>query len=343
MIREPEEFLEQATNRVKTGDGVSLTVRELLAHWGAKRRGYWIVDRIERDLKAAGLITVPSFTEGWIDNDVALVPVQKGEGTEVTGTVSPEVDIVEAADRALPQVSLTIGSLPSANLGVSYVSPQDHLDRAQSIMMRHDYSQLAVMSGTRNLRGAISWESIAQARIRNPSAGLVEAVIAAEVVRSDDDLLAQIPRIADAGFVFVQAFDRHFSGIVTTADLSNQFATLAKPFLLIAEIERRIRRIIDRAFILPEIRGATDPSDADRPVESADDLTVGEYVRLLENPDRWVRLGWALDRKEFIEALHQMRGIRNDVMHFSPDPLDDEQIVQMQTFLKWLRRLDPEL
>jgi hypothetical protein len=163
-------------------------------------------------------------------------------------------------------------------------------------------------------------------------------VINGEVVRNDDDLLAQIPRIVDAGFVFVQARDKQITGIVTTADLSHQFAILAKPFFILAEIERRLRRIVDGAFDSEELQAVVDPADA-RQVKSAEDLTLGEYVRLLEDPERWPRLGWALDRKVFIGGLHQVRITRNDVMHFSPDPLDMDQVVALENFVKWLRKL----
>jgi hypothetical protein len=282
------------------------------------------------------LTTDPPFTDGWIDNVVTLVPVRKGRKQKTAAPLSP--DVVDATDRSLPDVSLTVGSLPSANLGVEKVSPQDSLETAQSLMMRNDFSQLAIMAGPRDLRGAVSWESIAQARIRNPQAGLQEAVINGEVVRNDDDLLAQIPRIVDAGFVFVQARDKQITGIVTTADLSHQFAILAKPFFILAEIERRLRRIVDGAFDSEELQAVVDPADA-RQVKSAEDLTLGEYVRLLEDPERWPRLGWALDRKVFIGGLHQVRITRNDVMHFSPDPLDMDQVVALENFVKWLRKL----
>jgi hypothetical protein len=220
------------------------------------------------------------------------------------------------------------------------VAPQDSLERAQALMLRYDYSQLAVMAGTRSLRGAVSWESIAQARIRNSNAPLVEAVIPGEVVHDDDDLLAMIPRIINAGFAFVEARDKQITGIVTTSDLSQQFAVLAKPFFLLAEIERRLRRVIDRVFTADELKEVLDPADAEREIRSADDLTIGEYVRLIELPARWERLGWALERKVFLGALDEVRIVRNDVMHFSPDPLDDEQLRRLENFLKWIRRLD---
>jgi len=336
----PTEFLRDAAAKAPE-ERVRISVRDFIAKWGAKRRGYWIVDKIERDLEKFGLMTQPSFTDGWIDNKISIVPVvDKTEQNFQSQVATP--DTGELSELEQLDITLCIGSLESANLGVMSVKPEDTLEKAQSLMLRHDYSQLAVMSGSRDLRGAISWESIAQAKIRNPDSTLRDAVTTVDVVRTDDDLLSKIPRIVDAGFVFVQARDNTISGIVTTADLSEQFANLAAPFFLLAEIERRIRRIIDRGFTVSELQDVANPSNHDRVVESVDDLTFGEYCRLVESPTNWSRLGWNLDRKEFVAALHEIRQIRNDVMHFSPDPLGEEEVQKLKYFLKWLRRLDAD-
>lgn len=331
-----QELLDLAVARA-SGDPLRLSIRQLLRYWDAKRRGYLITEEISHDLAAARLATYPSFTEGWIDNLVALIPIASKE-PEIDGLVTPSGDTAVAA----VQVSLRVNSLASANGGVESVRLDDTLERAQALMMRKDYSQLAVQSGPRDLRGAISWESIAQAKIRKPNAGLRDAIFSPEIVGIHDDLLARIPMIVDAGFVFVQALDRQISGIVNTSDLSLEFATLAKPFFLLAEVERRLRRLIDRHFALAEIDAIVDPADAERSAASASDLTVGECIRLLEEPSRWNRLGWGLDRGIVIGQLHEIRVIRNEIMHFSPDPLDDEQIRKVELFLRSLRNLDPQ-
>ena len=142
------------------------------------------------------------------------------------------------------------------------------------------------------LRGPMSWESIAQAKIRKPDAGLRDAIVTPEVVGLNDDLLARIPMIVDASFVFVQALDRQICGIVTTADLSLEFAMLAKPFFLLAEVERRLRRLIDEHFTVEEIAAIVDPADAERKAIPANDLTIGECARMLHSWNRWNRLGW---------------------------------------------------
>jgi hypothetical protein len=130
---------------------------------------------------------------------------------------------------------------------------------------------------------------------------------------------------------------------VTTADLSQQFADVAGPFFVVAEIERRLRRIINRTFNADDVRAAANPADSSRRPESADRLTLGECGRLLQQPANWARLKWQVDRDVFIEGLEGVSRTRNEIMHFSPDPLEPAQIVDLNSFAKWLRTLDPDI
>lgn len=332
MARDFTALIEDARQHART-DPLELTVRELLAAWNAKRRGVWIVNQINRDLVDAGLTTSPSFTEGWIDNTIRIVPYEPA---------SPETN---GSDEAPPEgelrAMLRVGDLPSANTGVVSVPPDASLELTQSLMLRDDFSQLAVLSGERNLRGAVSWESIALAGLRKPDATLKDATVPTDPVELDQDLLAMIPRIVDEGFLFVRSRDQRLSGIVTMADLSIEFSNLATPFFLLGEIERRLRRTIDECFSADDLRAVLAPDDPDREVQAAQDLTFGEYGRLLEDPSKWPQLSWSVDRKTFVDRLNEVRHIRNDVMHFSPDPLDDDQVSVLRNFIRWLRVLDP--
>jgi hypothetical protein len=208
-------------------------------------------------------------------------------------------------------------------------------------MLRYDYSQLAVMAGERQLIGALSWESMALAAIRDPEFTLADATIPARAVELDDDLIELIPVIAEKGFVFVTGPDRKLSGIVTTADLSAQFRTLAGPFLVIGEIERRLRLTLSNHFSVAELAAVRDPADTKRTIDSVNDLTLGETLRMLENPANWGRLGWPVARSEFIDALNDGKTIRNEVMHFSPDPLSAAQEEALTNFVGWLRAMEP--
>lgn len=294
-----------------------------------------------------GLTTVPHFNDGWIDNKVEILFIENPESViegeaEDSDHVHGKTLLHVATAATKPEPSLKVSSLASANREVVHVSMDDSLEKAQSLMMRHDFSQLAVMSGQRDLRGAVSCESIAQAKITDPHASLRDCIVRSRAIDSEDDLLVHVPVIVESGYIFVRAHDNRICGIVTTADLSNQFVSLAQPFFLLGEIERRIRRIIDRKFDQDILRSVIDPDRNVEGVVNATNLSIGEYVRLLQNPQHWNRIGWTLDRLVFIDALEDVRRVRNEVMHFSPDPVDPEDINGLERFLRWVRRLDRE-
>lgn len=337
-----EQFLHNAASRADSNP-TKISVRKLLSYWGAKRRGSYIVDRINRDLGQYNLVASPDITQTWLDDQVTITNLDSGLEPPRTPT-DAEAGIDVAAPLVEPQrmsveATLLVGMLQSARSAIVSVRPDDDLVRAQTLMMRHDYSQLAVLSGTRDLRGAITWESIAQAQIRNHNATMQDAIVNSRPVRKSDALLALVPTIVDEGFVFVQDVDKSISGIVTTADLSNQFVDLAGPFLLLGEIERRIRLVVDSAFTVDELQAVADPRDGTRAIANAGDLTLGEHIRLLEDQERWSRLPWNLDRKIFIEILQEIKKARNEIMHFSPDPLEPDDLNTLQNFLKWIRKL----
>ena len=326
--KEPKpEFFQEAKSGAADGTPSQLTVRQLIKHWGASRRGAALIERIRSALADHGLKTEPDFASVWVDETVSIV-----------NAVPQEIEGPSAVER-LPPVTLTVSSLASANSDVAWINPSGELITAQSIMMRHDYSQLAVMTGPRDLKGAVSWESIAQERLRNPEAKLADCVIKPHVVSTDDPLIQVVGLVIDHGYVFVRAHDGKVGGIVTMADLSEQFVSLAEPFIQLGEIERWLRRGIDREFDPDELAELLDPDDVDREVESAGSLTLGELERLLEEPGSWARLGWPADRKEFVGALSEIRTIRNEVMHFSPDPLIDDDLKALRNMVKWVRSL----
>jgi CBS domain-containing protein len=330
-------FLADARQRLERGQGVSVSIRTLIRHVGAERRGTQVIGKVQRALDRHGLVTEPSFARGWVDNRVELVLAARqteGQSADAPSTTAP-------ADAVSVEVSLTVRNLKSATDGLKSVQRNSDLPLARALMLRYDYSQLAVMAGEREIVGAVSWDSMALAAIRNAQFTLADATIPARSVELDDDLIELIPVIAEKGFVLVRGKDRKPSGIVTTADLSLEFATRAGPFLAIGEIERRLRVSLANHFTVPELAQVRDPADTNRSIESVHDLTLGETLRMLENPSNWDRLGWPVDRPEFINALNDVKAIRNDVMHFGPDPLSPEQVEQLSNFVGWLRAMEP--
>lgn len=156
-------------------------------------------------------------------------------------------------------------------------------------------------------------------------------------VWDDAPLLDAIALIAAKEAVLVRQRDRKVVGLVTTSDLSLEFRILAEPFLLLGEIENHLRRLVDGKFPLTAIEAAKNPGDPERQIEDVTDLTFGEYVRLLENGDNWQVLGYKLDRKSVCAQLERVRRIRNDVMHFSPDGISDDDLSLLRDMVKFLQ------
>jgi hypothetical protein len=50
-------------------------------------------------------------------------------------------------------------------------------------------------------------------------------------------------------------------------------------------------------------------------------------------------LGVKIDRKIFVSQLQDIRNIRNDVMHFDPDGISDEERKTLRKFSEFLRSL----
>ncbi|MGC9670608.1 CBS domain-containing protein [Planosporangium sp. 12N6] len=317
-----------------------LTIRELLDMWGAGRRTDRVVAEIEADLADRGLTTQPPFTEGWIHNRVQIVPV--GGEPEPTGmddtTAGPEDSREPDPEPELPPVSLRIGDLQSAASGVTGVRVGDSLDAAITLMLMNNFSQLVVFDDNDVLVGAVSWESMGKARLASPDLGLAEATDPrARVVRYDEDLLGQIDEIYRNGYVFVRGADHKITGIVTAADLTQQFGSMSRPFALIEEVERRLRRRVDETFPVEVLRAASKKSG----ISSAADLTLGNYEYVLKDQTDFNRLKWPLDRVLFLSRLSEVRKIRNELMHFSPDPPANTQLDAIEGFLTMLRSVDP--
>jgi CBS domain-containing protein len=237
-----------------------------------------------------------------------------------------------------------IRMLSAANRGVLAVKPQDSLDMAVTLMLANDYSQLPVMTGPRELKGVVSWKSIGGRLAQRTTLETVsDAMEPTVTVKETDSIFEATALIIANDFVFVVASpDNRIIGIVTATDLSEQFQMLSEPFLLIGQIENQIRNLMHDRFDLATLRAAcndNDPARRER-VNGIADLTFGEYMRILEIEDNWAKLGFVADRVTFIKEMDKVRKIRNDVMHFDPDGIEDDQYRQLRRFSKFLTRLE---
>lgn len=329
----------------------SVSVREFLSWFGAQRRGYWIVSGIREALSHSGLQTDPDFESAYIDSpitftlasDTSISPPLPAQPIELAATATASASAVATLSAAPSYADPTyrISKLGAANNPPISVAPDTALTEAVTLMLSNDFSQLPVVTSERDVKGILSWTSIG-ARLSLGKGGIYARELMDtphQEIRADASLFQAIPTIVQYQYVLVRGIDGRITGIVTASDLSLQFQQLAEPFLLLGEIENHVRRIIADRFSNDELASARDPGDTDRKVDGVADLTFGEYIRLLENPDRWVNLKLSIDRATFCKQLDRVRGIRNDVMHFDPDGIPPEDLERFRDFARFLQRL----
>jgi hypothetical protein len=117
---------------------------------------------------------------------------------------------------------------------------------------------------------------------------------------------------------------------VTATDIAEQFEAISTPFLLLAEIENHLRSLITKKLTKADIKRACSPEHLPEDFSATSELTFGNLVKVLDHPDNWKKLNLQLDRSTFCTELSAINRIRNDVMHFDPDPLTDQNIAKLR-------------
>ena len=358
-----------------------ITVRDLLRMFKAERRGLNKVHDIRTALESLNLVTEPDFESVWIDgkirirlkDDSNLVADAIPAGTEsvdeeeldeeqasspeeqedadsphLGSAEEPQPAILAASEGVVetvlsepPDPTFRIGSLPAANKPLTTVGQDDSLKKAVTKMLQCDFSQLPIMHGEREVKGMISWKSIASRyAIGGECCKVQNCREDAQVVDGNGRLFDAIPTIVKHGYVLVRdPQDRRITGIVTASDLSLQFQQLAEPFLLLREVELHIRQLLQEK-VLPEDLDWLGSADTTAPKpKSISDLSFGGYIRLLQRPQVWVRLLLNIDQASLTAQLEDVRQIRNDVMHFDPDPMTAKQLDVLKNASKFMQQL----
>ena len=325
-----DDMLKKAAARDRNAP-LTLTIRELLRYWGVERRTPEVVSMVLSDLDRHGLVTVPPLTDVWIDNTVELRAERRTKRDTSPRTDQP--DAVTTPRDYYTEGSLKIGALAAANVKPEAVKLDDSIAKAITVMTHHNYSQLAVVDGKR-LSGAISERSIMQALLKGRVETVRDAKESVREVAANEPVMDLIEEIKTKGYVFVCDRGRP-RGVVTTADIAAEFVTRHAPIIAIGDIElrvrNRVREKIDRSEFAHLLEGwQVDDEDAAP--------TLGKYSKLLKGA-LWDRLEWGLDKDYFLKMLDHVTHVRNELMHFVPDPPDREQIQQIERFADTLFNL----
>lgn len=161
-------------------------------------------------------------------------------------------------------------------------------------------------------------------------------------VNEEKPLFDAVREVLRNQILVVRSRENKLCGFVTHWDVAEVFIDLSEPFLFLGQIENHLRDLVERMRLsVEELRMLTDERDAARAESAAcvDDLTLGELIRAIQNPEYWQRLGLNHDRTILLKRLERVRRIRNRVMHFDADGITETD----KTYLKETRRIVQEL
>jgi CBS domain-containing protein len=324
------------------GEYGPISIREILSWFGSARRGQKIVGKIKDALEMQNVHTDPDFNDPSIDGECRLRSNHvRQHAFQSNGQKQENQKSIETNSEAPSYVgaSLHISRLAAAGRKPQYVAPDHPIDEVVTRMIHEDFSQMPVCSTLRDVKGVISWRSIGRQYALGPAPVTAkDAMMDAIFINSSDRLLDAIDVIAEHQYALVKSRSKDVVGIVTATDLTMEFRRLTEPFLLIGEIEDQLRRILGN-LEMSALKELKNPADPRREVERVNELSFGEYRRAFES--KWdalkERSGLRLSRKVLLDSLERVNGIRNEVMHFDPDPLGDSEMASLRSLLRLLQ------
>ncbi|PQJ33612.1 hypothetical protein BSZ35_02460 [Salinibacter sp. 10B] len=239
---------------------------------------------------------------------------------------------------------------------VQTVSPDTPVADAVEIMREENYSQLPVVDDER-VMGIFSYRSFTEGILdlleQNPSedeltvGALMNQPPFRSVERDPEEVFEDLDR-HDAVLVESRT---NLTGILTAMDVLHHLHSVAQPFVLIAEIERHAREVIDSCVDEDELEECAVRALHESPYQDEEDVPVeltemsmGDLVGIVRHGDNWnTHFGDAFSasgndlQRGIVETrLDDIRELRNTVFHLKRS-LDEDEIDTLRETRTWIR------
>ncbi len=305
---------------------------------GVSKRGWRVVEAINKLLDDHDVFCEPDFGSAWFYGEIEIKPkpkvaAGKKEAGQDEADPTPRLSLLKTAD-------LNKAREAGYGNGLISVKRDTPLSEAITLLILNDFSQIPILSGLRDVEGIISWKSIGRAlSLGRTCLTVSDCKDDVVILNHDEPLFNAVKFVLDRDFVLVRQKDKTISGIVTVTDIGEQFIAMAEPFLIIEQIENHIRNLLDRKFSIEELSSTNAPTEKPKEINSLSDLTFGQYIRVLEDQNKFDKLKINIDRTIFIKQLDEVRKIRNDVMHFEPDGISSQNLELLRRTVSFLHTL----
>lgn len=225
-----------------------------------------------------------------------------------------------------------VGRLFPAETPVCTVPVGTTVGKALEIMLETRFSQIPILDGGR-VRGVFSLWALARQIASTPRLNPAELAV--------EDVMEQIPAVTveDSLHAVLELLGRHeallvdsplgLQAIATQADMLRYFYGIARPFVLVQEIELAVRAVIAhsapgeklQACIDNAVRGFYENHLRKTPPSRLEELSFEDYRLIITSARNWPLFQDVLGRNRDLVAsrLERIRDLRNAVFHFRAD------------------------
>lgn len=234
------------------------------------------------------------------------------------------------------------------------VKPNTRVAEALKLMKKHHYSQLPVVVGKAVL-GVFSYRSFSEKALTRQKTNKAEwlgdlpvedFLEEYEFVHGSHDWNRILGYLNQDDAFFVGHRDGQ-EGLVTAIDVLDFYRQIATPFIVLAEIELSLRKVIQTS-IPPEHRTKALEGSLTTAYEGRDvpmdlnEMTFDNYVQIISNNGNWRYFEAMFDpgdvsRKLTVRKLQQLREWRNIVFHFKRE-LEPWEMDILSEHREWLQR-----
>lgn len=319
--------LHQLRAQVDAGESPVVSVRELLRWCGAPRLTLSLRWQVREQLSACGLVVTPALDDATLDTVLAV----RRDGLAATRPAPPAPTAPHRAvrDVAAPppprtDVTIRLADVRDCLEPTVIVPAEAPLSRAASLLATADVNCLVVASTPRAPKGVITWERLGRAALTaSPGATVGAWLVSTEALPEHAAFFDALAAVDRDGAVVVTAADRAVTAVLTAPAAMRALRRVATPFVLIDEIEQRLRaRIAQRA------------PDA---LQRCPSPTFGDYLAIIEDPAVYPRLGFGVERGVLRELVDTVRLVRNRCMHFAPEGLGPDDLRALSRLVHFLR------
>ncbi|MGW3625693.1 CBS domain-containing protein [Streptomyces sp. NPDC000880] len=305
-----------------------LAARDLIGLWGWSRRTVGVTELVDAELAARELTVEPHFNSVRLDDLVTVsAATDDTEDTDEVSEQDPSLSSHQSSSlgtqsrKAAVEKDLgwRIGTLPFAR-DVTTIAVDGDLGLAYFHMVESDFSQLPVVDRNGRVRGVVTWQSIARAKLTGRGHSIAEVTDRdAPTAREHEELFSRIQDLRQHGFLVIVDAEHVVTGVLTASDIADQLKLRIEPFTLLEEVELRLRRTLNR-FDQDDL-----PTRTKNILAKNGQITLGEYRSVFEEPNLWKQLNWPFDQQSFLERLDVVKEFRNSVAHWDVDAPEAER------------------